>query len=769
MVIEGNLLRNPTMGFELLFKLSGAGSVSVRHLALSIAAGLLLVVGAPKSAPAQRSTVEPSNAPAVFVEHEGRVSLTYDGAVIFDGTIAHVGVEPDLRFRADTVNGAVTQVVKWTALDGSQLSLAGVVDASDQSFPAEVDRRVDAMRIVRNSVGLSHSLLNRAVYDRAKDWVVSIDFPAHMVVTPLRETPDSTMFSLVATGSEIELRFRPRYYNRHRGLAQFRPWTYRVKRESVAGWSSWYAYRDGVTQADLERMADIIADSLEPYGYHVLQIDDGFQQQPIGVPDHWLHANAKFPAGLGALSKYISSRGLTPGLWTNVTFHDPQWARAHPQYFVRDSSGSPAYGNWIGFVMDGSNPATLDTLVRPVYRGLVQEGWRYFKIDALRHLRYEGYNSHAAFFTDKKLDIVRVYRAFVQAIRDEIGPKSYMLASWGPRPELIGIIDATRVGDDGFGYGGFAQYNSFNNVIWRNDPDHIELSRADAYRSTSLTSLTGSILMLTDQAQTYASNRVQIARTAAPVLFTLPEQLYDVDASRSAELPRVAVELSGAGPRPFEADQKPAATLYLLDMNRSYGRWTVLARIPGAEGPIPLSELGLAPDSQYVAFEFWSHKLQSPFSRTFSPSPIDSTFGIQVFCIHQKELHPQFLSTSRHVSCGGPNLSDVRWADGELSGVSDVVANETYTIYTTEPDGWRFESARSDPSSSVTSSRDGDVRDVRIHATRTGRINWRVKWTHGVAVARSLVQSCHASDSQRASCGASVPGAAGLAESPSNN
>ena len=688
---------------------------------------LLLIAGTP--AYAQPAAGEPANAPAVVATRDGRVSLTYDGIVILDGSIKHAGAQPDFRSRVDTVDGAVTQVLKWTVFDDAPISLSAVVHGSDQSFPAEVDRRVDAMRIVRNSFGLSHSLLNRAVYDRAKDWVVSIDQPARATVTPLRETSDSASFNILATGSEIELRFRPRYYSRHRGLSEFRPWTYRVKHESIAGWSSWYAYRDSVTQNDVERIADILSDSLEPYGYRVLQIDDGFQQNPIGVPDHWLKPNAKFPAGLANLSKYIAAHGLTPGLWTNVTFHDADWARAHPQYFVRDSSGAPAFGNWIGFVMDGSNSATIDTLVRPVYRGLAREGWRYFKIDALRHLRYEGYNSHSTFFTNKKLDIVNVYRDFAQSIRDEIGPDSYMLASWGPRPELIGIIDATRVGDDGFGYGGFAQFNSFNNVIWRNDPDHIELSRSDAYRSTSLTSLTGSILMLTDRVNTYASNRVQIARKAAPVLFTLPEQLYDVDPSRSEELSRTAVELSGAGPRPFEADQRPAATLYLLDMNRSFGRWTVLARIPGAEGPIPVSELGLAPDSAYVAFEFWSHTFQKSFSHTFVPSPVDSTFGVQLFCIHQKQSHPQFLSTSRHVSCGGPDLVDVRWTDGELSGVSDVVANERYTIYTTEPDGWSFNTASAAPSASVTSSVGGDVRAIQIVASRTGRINWRVKWT----------------------------------------
>lgn len=709
-------------------RLSHPRYVSVCKSALGSAAALLTVVAGASPVRGQSPAAPPSNAPAVFSERNGQLSLSYDGKLIFDGTLTHSGEVPDIRVRTDTLDGAVTQVIKWTAFDGSRLTLSGVVHASDEAFPAEVDRRVDAMPIVRNSVGLSHSLLNRAVYDRVRDWVVSVDLPAHAVVAPLAERSDTTAFSIVATGSEIELRFRPRYYNRHRGLTQFRPWTYRVKRESVAGWSSWFAYRDSVTQNDVERMADILSDSLEPYGYRVLQIDDGFQQTPIGVPDHWLHSNAKFPGGLDSLSHYISQRGLTPGLWTNVTFQDPQWARAHPQYFVRDANGAPSYGNWIGFVMDGSNVATLDTLVRPVYRGLKQDGWRYFKVDALRHLRYEGYNSHAAFFNSKGLDIVQVYRDFVQAIRDEIGPDSYLLASWGVRPELIGIIDATRVGDDGFGYGGFAQYNSFNNVVWRNDPDHIELARSDAYRATSLTSLTGSILMLTDREKTYASSRVRIARTAAPVLFTLPQQLYDVDPSRSAELRRSAVELSGAGPRPFDASQRLAAPLYLLDVNRPFGGWTVLARTPDAPSSIPLSELGLAQDSEYVAFEFWTRKLQGPFTRTLLAGPVDSAFGVQVFCIHRKELHPQLLSTSRHVSCGASDLQDIRWADGVLSGRSAVVANQTYTLYLTEPSGWRFVRAATADSLSVDSYRDGPVRVIRIHVRAKQSIAWRISW-----------------------------------------
>ncbi|MFN8580007.1 MAG: hypothetical protein U0163_03390 [Gemmatimonadaceae bacterium] len=82
------------------------------------------------------------------------------------------------------------------------------------------------------------------------------------------------------------------------------------------------------------------------------------------------------------------------------------------------------------------------------------------------------------------------------------------------------MIDATRLGDDGFGYGGFSQFNSFNNIVWRNDPDHIELTQPDGVRAATVTSdrLT---LMLTDKPSVYRTDRVEAARRTAPVLFTV--------------------------------------------------------------------------------------------------------------------------------------------------------------------------------------------------------------------------------------------------------
>ena len=163
-------------------------------------------------------------------------------------------------------------------------------------------------------------------------------------------------------------------------------------------------------------------------------------------------------------------------------------------------------------------------------------------------------------------------------MRDAIGRDAYLLACWGIRPELIGLVDGMRVGDDGFGYGSFAQYNSFNNVVWRNDPDHIEIHQPDGYRAATLTTLTGRVLMLTDRPEMYRTDRVEAARRTAPVLFTRPGQLYDVDPRGPRAWPRRGRQLSGSGPRPFDADQREVVPLYQLDIARPFEQWTVLAR-----------------------------------------------------------------------------------------------------------------------------------------------------------------------------------------------
>jgi len=74
-------------------------------------------------------------------------------------------------------------------------------------------------------------------------------------------------------------------------------------------------------------------------------------------------------------------------------------------------------------------------------------------------------------------------------------------------------------------YAGLAQYNSYNNILWQNDPDHIELSDQEAYRSCVATSLTGSYLCSLGQTWKYNSPLVEAAIRSIPDVYTARNRL----------------------------------------------------------------------------------------------------------------------------------------------------------------------------------------------------------------------------------------------------
>jgi hypothetical protein len=692
---------------------------------------LLMVTAGTLSAPLSRASDPPEgppNAPAEFRVTGNLLTIRYNGRVILTGVIGDGGGGFTVREVRQDLHGAVNQVFTLTSSSRQQLTLNDTVTGGEESFPCESDRPPHGSEIVRSSIGLSQSRLNRAVYDRGGDWVISVDDPAQVRVVPLESTPGQRRFSMLILGDEISLRFRPRFYQKHRGLAYFEPWTYRVWDRPVVGWCSWFAYYDSITDVRMKLAADVLAETLKPYGLEYVQMDDGYQRDPVGWPDRWLTPNGKFPLGLKNLSEYIRDRGLLPGIWTNTSVQQDSMAQAHAAMFVSDENGKPYKSRWIGYALDGSNGQGIDEIVRPLYRDLNMMGWQYFKVDALRHLRYEGYNSHAEFFSRKGLDPEKAFRDVARAIRSEIGKDRFMLGCWGIRPELVGIIDGCRIGGDGFSLAGMAQYNSFNNIVWKNDPDHIELSAKEAYRSCMVTSMTGSLFMLTDRPERYTTEWVEAARRSIPVVFTVPGQLYDVDPSRSMSLERVGSEMSGSGERVFDAGRSTPVDLFLLEVNRSFESWVLLGRVGESSSFIRFRDLGLDPRKEYVAFEFWTKTYCGSFSEGFDPGRINQKFGCQLFCIRERTGHPQLLATSRHITCGSYELAALSWSPRLLTGTSTVISTEPYFLYILEPGEVEFSNAECDGARIVETSKHGLVRVIVLRSDRPKTVQWTIRY-----------------------------------------
>jgi len=684
---------------------------------------ILMLAGA-----ARAQSGPPPNGPGEWKIDGSVIQLRYNGALIFDGRIRNAdglrNAIPNVVRNRDAVDQTVILNARRDALE-----ISATVTASGQAFPCASDRAVRARPIVRHSSGLSRSLLNQAVYDRKWDWVLSVDDQPRTAVRilPQNDGPQARTFQFDARGSEIVFRFRPRFFQNHRGLKYFEPWTYTPWEKPVVGWCSWFAFFNRVTEQDIKHTADIMSEVLRPFGYEYLQIDDGYQRA-TGLPEFWLKPNEKFPGGLDGLAAYIRQKGLIPGIWTNAAFSQADYAAQHKDWFVLDPSSNVARGNWIGLVMDASVPATIGNLVRPIYQALRGMGWEYYKLDALRHLRYEGYNTFRDHFTRKGIDPGDALRKYVAAVRQEIGIEHFLLACWGIRPELIGLVDGCRIGTDGFSYAGLAQYNSFNNVVWRNDPDHIELSETEAWRSTMVTSLTGSLFMLTDKPERYQTPFVDPARRAAPVLATMPGQIYDVDPSRSSLLSEVDSQVSGRDPKPFDAGLTPAAHLYLLEVNRPFESWMVLGRTGGQFDDIRFDELGLDPAKSYVVFEFWQKRLAGAFTKAFIPGTLPSQYNSQVFVIRERQDHPQVIATSRHITGGGVDLMDVAWKEGVLTGRSRVVAGDAYEIYLTEPAGWQFAGLQLETGIALPAERQGEMVKTGFRPAASRDIEWRARF-----------------------------------------
>jgi alpha-galactosidase len=664
---------------------------------------------------------------AKILQKDDSLSLVYGDAAIFSGKIQGGGSQYLVRRQTERVDGCTWQIITIRTENGKTFRLDGRVKGSDESIACEGDPGEVRTKVVRQVVGRSHSLLNNAVYERQKDWLFSVDNYASTVKIDPVNLSD---YDISISGWEVVIRFRPHYFKEHRGLSSFDPSAFAVWKKPVVGWCSWFAYFDAVNEQEIKDAADVISAQLKPFGLQYLQMDDGYTQHPIGLPDTWLHPNNKFPSGLKQLASYISGKGLVPGIWTNVSFADSTAAFANRGYFVQDDQGRPASGNWVGYVMDGSNKETLQKLISPVYKGLYNDGFRYFKLDALRHLKYEGYNSFKEFFAKARVDRNEAFRSLVKEVRRQAGGEQFLLACWGIRPELVGLVDGCRIGTDGFSFAGLAQFNSYNNIIWRNDPDHIVLSQKEAYRSCAATSLTGSLFMLTDKAEFYRNSPlIEAARRTIPVLYTQPGQVYDVDPSRSSRISGADVEMSGSGPRQFDASSQTSTGLFQLEINKPFENWVVLGRLDERDKVLPFRDLGLDDKKEYLVFEFWSKKFMGEYKSHFSPGSIDTAFNCQAFCIREKLEHPQLLATNRHISCGGLEISSLNWADQTLRGTSELVAGDEYVLYLFEGSGYAFDTLDLKGAGFVKNEKKGPVRKIVLLSPAGGSAEWAVHYS----------------------------------------
>ncbi|MFO8026964.1 MAG: alpha-galactosidase [Opitutales bacterium] len=716
----------------------------------------------------------PANAPAELQADEHGFSLHYSGAQILSASSSE-NLTVDADPPSTDSDGAIEQRIVVSGQGNAPGALKLTINASSQAIAAESSTSAQqAFPIVRTSHGPSLNLRNNAVYDRFGDWLIEMP-DQHTRITPVPQLDGSIRFDVEISSDSAEIIFRPRFYQKHKNIRHFEPWKYQVRRDSITGWCSWWAHHNKFRQEHLDDLLDVWQRKrFADYGYNIIQIDDVFQGEadagrqnhPLnygyvgGRPATWLEwKKDRFPAGMTGYVDAVRRAGFDAGVWIGCFFSDEETAEEHPEWFVRDADGQPYAGPYVSYAIDATNPEAANRLVRPTYRGLDNAGFRYVKIDQLRHMLYDNLHHNIEYASRRGLEPADIFRAYLGTAREELGRDTFILSCWGVLPESVGIADACRIGGDGYGPVTMQQYNSWNGIVWRNDPDHcdvrpkrkaaelgnvrkttaIEAIDRDTIIRPALASIAGCVLMLSDKAEVYEDDRnLHGLRRSSPVLFSVPGQLDDFDSSKTDALkntPRTAVK-SGEKMSPIDGDQHgEVCPWWLNEFNLPFAQWNVLHRLnwssdAAAAERVRFEDIGLHPEKEYLVYEFWTDRFLGAFQGDFEVPEL-SAMGLRSYAIREKQSRPQLLSTNRHLSQGAAELESCAWEDDghSLVGRSRVVAEDRYVLSLHLPQAYSIRSATFDGKDAEI-TREGSIARIAFLPPATDSVGWSIQFEH---------------------------------------
>jgi len=562
-----------------------------------------------------------------------------------------------------------------------------------------------------------------------------------------------------------------------------------VWKGSITGYCTWWAYRgQGFTQEALDSVLAVWSrKNLVDYGYRYLQIDGGWSTGKSN-PEGYQKWNDKFPGGAQYAVRRIKEIGMIPGLHTAIVFRkgdiiNDKAAKEHPDWFMQKPDGTVLNKNT--YTLNTFNEGALDRMIRPTYRNLKEQGWEYVKIDGQGNLMAWGYSEYPEYFKKLQSTPAEALRRLNQAAREELGDDTFILGCWSVRPELAGIIDGCRLGRDGYGPAELQYFNSWNGVVWRNDPDHCDIkplwmsksfpwfmecvgSKPDKRKSGTVggsnisdtivrpcvVSMAGAMLLLSDKAEVYNDDRnLEGLKRSSPVLFSVPGQLYDYNTIESDRVLNNTKDNLERLPEPRLNMRHPQithaphrgkeATWWMMEIDKPFEHWSVLARFNWRKRSlhwnrdkldakeVRFSDLGLPDDKEYLVYEFWSKQFLGKSKGSFTAPAQNTDNGLQVFAIREARAHPWVLSTTRHISQGGVSLLNEKWDSRRkiLSGRSAVVTGDSYVLSVYVPAGYRLKNAKVGGKKAEIANQK-DTATVRIVPSATKTVNWRMTFAN---------------------------------------
>lgn len=592
-------------------------------------------------------------------------------------------------------------VVLFTPGKAGVLKLGFHAESGPDAFPGRLkDQMSNDRRVLVTTLGQVHVPGASALFDPEYDLAIKGEAAGGVEW----HCPQKWCMTAEGKGGEDEIQVTviPDYYRKHLGVTYYQPMRKRSywKTAPVVA-MTWYGICGMKRPQDLELLKpeiDWVAENLLPYaGSLVFQLDDNYD---------YLDDEA-----MRALSDYIRSKGLVPGIWfTPFSVWPESTYQSHPDWFLHDGDGKRLYSfagvNWKwndggqrAGVIDVAKPEAVEALYLPFWRK-VSERWNFdfFKIDG-QPTAVNAYRKSAG---------LESYRKGLELARSVVGADKFINGCWGMPIEGAGILDGSRTGMD-TGYFGHAvnvviSQNYLNSVVWWCDPDAaavlhdkpVEVVRLNAQARA----LTGQQFLTDDFWTRMPQENLTVWQRSFPMLDVRPANLYPI------------------GDRWKEYD------LFDLRIARKGRTYDVIGLFNYDNRPVlkklDLKRLRLGAEEVHL-FEYWSSEYLGRFGR-------DSEITVEMKALEGKlysvvptdAREPVLLSSTRHISQGGLDVRTMikatvnghRLVKGTSSNL--VAGNPYELVFYCE----QYRTEQSGP---------GLVR-VRLVPETSGSLDWAVKF-----------------------------------------
>lgn len=515
----------------------------------------------------------------------------------------------------------------------------------------------------------------------------------------------------------------------------------------LSGYCTWYHDRAS-NEKDIADLARFSAEELKEYGFQFIQIDDFWQiSTEMEKRDFTAHKkDGPYPSGMKLTADTIKSKGFKAGLWL-IPFAwspDAPVLKDHHDWFVKQPSGDIYKVFWAGYCLDCTRPETRAFLKEVIGRITHEWGYNYLKLDGLWSgmatkilyptADYRPDEIGEAVFSDPTQSPLDAYRTGLRTVREAAGTDVFLLGcniaqNMRTLGASYGLLDAMRIGRDVDAkwdhilpcveMGSYLYF--YHGKVWYNDPDclllrePLTLDQARAW--ASFISLSGQLNVVSEALPNLPAERLDIFKRTIPNHGGLgrPIDLFE------SKIPKIWHLQIGSGNLRrdvvgvFNWDSENATTVH-----------------------VELDRLGLATglSDAYTGFEFWENHFVPSIAPAFDVELPPTS--CRVFAIRPVVQHPDVVSTSRHLTQGGVDLSALEWnaVHKELRGVSRVVKNDPYELRIVIPKGAAvskaIEAAPADEihktDAKITSRQDGPQLRVRIESPVTGDIAWSVRF-----------------------------------------